>query len=308
MSKASKAAKASTTTSAATPKPAPPTPTEPKPYFVIAKEVWDRLWAYVDLMPGEVGCFGYVTVHEGGMIYVEDAFLVPQESDASQVDFIESGLPYAIDKAASEGKLDQLKFCWHSHAMHGAYFSSTDHDMIRKVGRTSDWFASVVFNKKGETIGQVDTFHQSPFGRRQTTLDKLDVLVERDPTWEDSLVDELEHFVKEPPKPTFVSTYKGNKPYEPKPVKGSGMVHVTKGVKAEIAKVKPGEIEGALDFDDLEWLAEEIQWSSIDQDGVRYWFDAAGEVTAAGMIPAEAKEPDPLDQQAWNAFGVGAYS
>ncbi len=130
---------------------------------VFQDDTWTRLEEYTRLCPVEIACMGYATLDEGNVV-VDDVFLVPQEISLSSVEFLEKGLPYAVKKALKEDRLDELRFCWHSHATHGAFFSPIDEDMVRKVRDASPipWYANVVLNKKGETHAQLDYF--SPEG------------------------------------------------------------------------------------------------------------------------------------------------
>lgn len=120
---------------------------------------WRKLEEYTALCPVEVACMGYATLEDGNVM-VNDVFLVPQVISLSSVDFLTRGLPWAVKKAIDEDRVNELRFCWHSHATHGAYFSATDESMVRKVRDSGPipWFASTVLNKKGETHAQLDYF------------------------------------------------------------------------------------------------------------------------------------------------------
>lgn len=121
---------------------------------------WRKLQEYCDLCPVEVAAMGYATL-EDNIVKVNEVFLVPQTVSGTSVEFMSTGFPWAVNKALKEGRIDELRFCWHSHVNFGAFFSSTDKDMVRKVRDHGPipWFASVVLNKKGETHAQLDYFH-----------------------------------------------------------------------------------------------------------------------------------------------------
>jgi hypothetical protein len=171
----------------------------------MAPDAWEQMWAYVELISGEVACFGYTELDEDHKeIYVSELFLVPQQADATEVDFMKEGLSYAIEKALDEDRINDLRFCIHSHGNCGAQWSSTDEDMIRKIGSTgTPWFASVIFNKKRATAGRVDIFGESPFGKTQHTIKDLIVRDERGWEYDNARIEELEAFVtKSTPKGT----------------------------------------------------------------------------------------------------------
>lgn len=250
--------------------------------ILMSDEAWDQFWQYVRLVPGEVGCFGYATLHpEDQIVVVDEIFLVPQESDASQVDFIETGLPYAIEKAAKDGRLDDLRFCIHSHGNHGAFWSSTDEDMIRKMGLTSGWFASVIFNKAGNTAARIDVFDVPPLGKMQVTLKDLDVYPFGQAESDEQAIADLEYFVAKPkPAPTKAEKVKAAK---------------QKSVMSPEAAAKAAK---ELDDEPWEWspqeFADEMGYYIVVEQGVRYYLDESGDVKFQ-----ESLVDDHLDQLAW---------
>jgi proteasome lid subunit RPN8/RPN11 len=114
---------------------------------------------YVRHCDYEIGGFGYVTMNDAGNFYVDKIFLVEQEVSPAAVDFADAGLAYAIDKAANDDRLNDLKFCWHSHVDMGAFWSSTDDEMIANMNNgLTPYLVSLVQNKKGEHEQRVDFF------------------------------------------------------------------------------------------------------------------------------------------------------
>jgi len=271
-----------------------------KPDIIMSEEAYDLFSAYVELMPGEVAVWGYVTV-EHDYLYVSEVFLVPQQANSGGVDFVTEGLPYAIDKAIADGKLDQLRFCAHSHGTHKAFWSTTDESMIATLGEGgTPWLVSVIFNKEGEQEGRLDVFTDSPFGKLQHTQEGLDIYRHRPIEAERQMIADLERLVKEPPK-----QHKG------KHKKGSATTGtVTQGtaggaarraatgavlttqMKLDLRKdgMKAEDLDN-VSFLDLEILALEHDWSCIDDsEGNRWWYtDVKGntEIVACGVIPPE---------------------
>lgn len=171
--------------------------------IVIAANEWDKMWSYTELMAGEIACFGYTQLNEQTKtVYVDTLFLVPQTASPSEVDFMTDGLPYAIEKALNEGRIDDLRFCVHSHGQFPASWSTTDEDMIKKIGSTgTPWFASAIFNHEGASTGRIDIFGDTPFGKTQHNLKGLAVQMERDAQYDADRLDEIEEFVTVPAPP-----------------------------------------------------------------------------------------------------------
>lgn len=146
----------------------------PKYEIAFDAAAWEKWWLYCNIMPGEVGCFGYVTLHpDSQLAYVDDLFLVPQAASAAEVDFIKDGLPYAVEKAVEDDRLDDLRFCIHSHGEIGTHWSGTDEKMIATMGVNADWFVSCVTNRKGSMKGRIDVFRFDPLGEYHFKLDDL---------------------------------------------------------------------------------------------------------------------------------------
>lgn len=158
---------------------------------------YQKVREFTDICPDEIACMGYAKL-DGNKVIIDEVFLVPQVISLGNVEFIETGLPYAVERAKAEGRLEELRFCWHSHATHGAFFSSTDEDMVRKIRDTSliDWFASAVLNKKGDTHAQIDFF---PHRDQSSTVGKFakQVTVNLDFTVEGVKLDAMEQRIEE---------------------------------------------------------------------------------------------------------------
>jgi hypothetical protein len=137
---------------------------------------WAKFWQLTNMVSTEIAAFGYCEFEKDGddaYLYVSELFTPPQEVSTTEVDFVTKGLPYAVNKATKEGKLDQLRFCIHSHGNMSVGFSATDEEMIRTFGEQGiPWLASAIFNKKGESNARLDVFKvdQIP-GVGQVTID-----------------------------------------------------------------------------------------------------------------------------------------
>lgn len=248
--------------------------------IVMARPAWDRFWTYTHLMKGEVGAFGYVTADESNReLYVDEIFLVPQEASAAQVDFVSDGLPYALERAATDNRIEDLRFCIHSHGEIGVTFSSTDEDMIKKMGLTTDWFVSVIFNRRLEINGRLDTWVDFPLtGKLQYKDIGLNVIPERMPVeYEAACLDELEALVKEPtPKYRTVP---------PKSVMSPAAAQQAATGFDSMAWADDDDeivIPGTIDPDEItmeraEALAREFELSKVnDSEGNTYYYDSLG--------------------------------
>lgn len=105
---------------------------------------------------GEVGGMGYCHV-EGATVVVTDVFLLPQEVSAGSVDFDDDAIAIACERAAIAGKIEELRFSWHSHGKMDTFWSSVDDAAIEKyLACGTPWMASLVVNRAGKLLGRVD--------------------------------------------------------------------------------------------------------------------------------------------------------
>lgn len=232
--------------------------------IVIKQDQWDYWHALVQHTKGEVACFGYCTLDpEHEEVYVDTLFIVPQEADATQVDFVTNGMPYAIEKAVADDRLDDLHFCVHSHGEMSTFWSTTDDDMIEKMGLTAGWFVSMVSNRKGENRGRIDLYNVEPLGC-QLTLNDVPCVPERSLVMAEQAAEDFKAFVKKPAPPvrSFHSTTKG------------------KGVTTTSPLAdKPAPMKGDKTFDEL--TRDELKALGLTPwiyDGVRHWMDETGDV------------------------------
>lgn len=247
--------------------------------IVMADECWDYWWALVDVAPGEVGCWGYVTLDkENREAFVSELFIVPQTASAAEVDFMEEGLPFAIERAAKDDKLDQLRFCIHSHGKMDVFYSNTDEDMIAKMGRTTDWFVSAITNKAGKTNGRIDLFNVEPLGT-QIKMDKLDFCCERQVVAATEASHDFAKYVSKPQPKTYTPT-KSSQPYKyenyTKPAAKTGSVTLTKpdGTKLVTDKPLPQWTDDELEaighwrffYDGYEMIVNELGQTVYDEE------------------------------------------
>lgn len=242
---------------------------------------WRRFWAYVDACPDEIAAFGYIEPNDEGDLYVDEIFLVPQIISGAEVDFFTHGLPYAVQKATEEGKIDKLRFCIHSHVNFGTSFSTTDDDMISKVGAGSltPWFVSAVFNKKGDTNCRLDIFGRGlndlP-GLKHVSGIKLDIDTDAAvPEYDEAIIKEIETFCKKrPAAKTIKKGEKGNKPIRAEVPTDALMNNNIERFHDMTADEFEREVENAIE---IHAKAEALSWTYADDSyGFRYFFDDEG--------------------------------
>lgn len=247
---------------------------------------WQKLEEYTALCPVEIACMGYAKLEDDNVI-VDEVFLVPQVISLSSVQFIDKGLPWAVQKAMDEDRLNELRFCWHSHATHGAYFSSTDEDMVRKIKKSGPlpWFASTVLNKKGSTHAQLDYFKpDGPLGAftDHVTIE-LDVLVEG------SKIDQAAQRLAE------IEEYAEKKSDYDKKLKAK-KTHKPSESILPLEQVKP-DTEWTAHVSGRDWRlhneAKNKGWEVYVQDDVAYyWCAETREFKGSAPIPIDPKTGD----------------
>jgi hypothetical protein len=98
-----------------------------------------RLWALIRAVETEIGGWGYARL-DGDDLTWGEVFLVPQEVSHSEVDFEGLGGDVAaIERAISDGVLDDPRFVWvswHSHNSMKAFWSETDDARIAAMAKT----------------------------------------------------------------------------------------------------------------------------------------------------------------------------
>jgi len=158
----------------------------------------------------EIGGFGYVTMNENGDFFVDEIFLVEQTVTGGSVDFMDDGLAYAIQKATDDNRIEDLKFCWHSHVNMSAFWSSTDESMIEGANNgMTPYLVSLVQNKSGEFKTRVDFFPNGPLGQFTKQVEyELDLYYQQ-PEIPDHITETYDKLVTEKTeKYTYPSGYK----------------------------------------------------------------------------------------------------
>lgn len=117
----------------------------------IDEPVWQKINYWVQKATGEVSGLGKIVVTDG-VYRVVDAILVNQENASASTELD----PASVAKAMYELRETpgHLNFWWHSHVNMDVFWSGTDIDTIREIGRHG-WVVSTVFNKAREFLSSI---------------------------------------------------------------------------------------------------------------------------------------------------------
>ena len=130
-----------------------------------------RAWTYH--AEGEVSGLGLVetNIEDGRLVSVEvvDVFILKQECSGASTELDQQDIARLLCELEREGKADQLKLWWHSHADLQVFWSNTDDQNIERL-RTADYVLSIVTNRSWDLLARIDWF--SPV---EVTLDDLPV-------------------------------------------------------------------------------------------------------------------------------------
>lgn len=114
--------------------------------FTMDDKVYHKIMHWVNKAPGEVSGLGMVVI-ENGHYRVVDAVLLKQENTAASTDIDGAAIAKAMYELRNAS--GSLNFWWHSHVNMGVFWSGTDTDTIREIGKNG-WLLSTVFNKRAE--------------------------------------------------------------------------------------------------------------------------------------------------------------
>ena len=124
----------------------------------IQKEAWQKIAAYVDNCPYEIGGLGQV-ICDGEDFIVSDVEIFTQKVTAAHVDMTAETLAvFQTEKIKARQSLVNYKFWWHSHAKMDAFFSGTDTNTIDESGAEFPWLVSFVTNHAHKKIARLDIY------------------------------------------------------------------------------------------------------------------------------------------------------
>lgn len=212
----------------------------------IPQEIYDKIMHWVNKTDIEVSGFGKVVRDkETNTFTVVDAYLLPQEGGAAHTDIDEAGLARLMYQTREVP--GDLRWWWHSHVKMGCFWSGTDTDTIKSLGKNG-WLTATVFNQKYEMKSALAYVTHSDFGDDVDLYDDIETTIVR--SLEDTLINkwdkEFDTNVKEKKYTTSMLSTTGTQPM----------------------------------------LAEAgIMWTPDDQDGIMGW-GVRNEAAALSMTPA----------------------
>lgn len=163
--------------------------------IILSQAASDYMEAVTMEVDAEVGGLGYCFETESGDLYVDEVFILPQEVSSAHVGFEGEAIAIAQEKAAIDGRLEDLRFSWHSHGSMGVFWSTTDEDAIERYLKAgTPWLLSMVVNRRGDRLGRFDVADVPVLG--QVTLDKLDIKAKRANPCAAKAADDVKEMVK----------------------------------------------------------------------------------------------------------------
>lgn len=182
----------------------------------ISSQAHKKIMYWINKTEFEVSGFGLVEYDKQNQTFiVSDAFLLEQENRHTTTDIDAKSLGKLMFKhkdAAQAGK--HLKFWWHSHVNMAAFWSGTDLDTIKELGKNG-WIVASVFNKKNEYKSAACWITTSELGNSLSINDNITTIIgdELTPQEKLELDKEFSDNVKETTYQPQYATPKWNKDY-----------------------------------------------------------------------------------------------
>jgi hypothetical protein len=131
--------------------------------LLIKKEIYDKVMHWVNKVDYEVSGFGTVEYDKDKQLFtVTDAFLLKQTGGPAVTDIDDTSLAQLEYKVINERR-GQLNWWWHSHVKMSTFWSGTDTDTIKKLGKNG-WITATVFNQLYQMKSAVCYTTSSQFG------------------------------------------------------------------------------------------------------------------------------------------------
>ena len=131
--------------------------------LIIKKDVYDKVMHWVNKVDYEVSGFGTVDYDKDKQLFtVTDAFLLKQTGGPAVTDIDDTSLAQLEYKVINERR-GQLNWWWHSHVKMSTFWSGTDTDTIKKLGKNG-WITATVFNQLYQMKSAVCYTTSSQFG------------------------------------------------------------------------------------------------------------------------------------------------
>lgn len=125
------------------------------PTVFMTREVYSRMWHFVDIASEEVSWLGTVRMTKYGNYLIEEVFLLDQEVSATQTELSGEGqaqLAQHLIETRPDGveTANRLRFWGHSHVRMGTSPSGQDEQQMEKFQENGcAWFIRGILNKLG---------------------------------------------------------------------------------------------------------------------------------------------------------------
>lgn len=155
-----------------------------------------KLQGYIRRCPEEISGLGTVSVIDGSFL-ITDVFLLDQKVTPSETVLSALTMARFLCTASERGiNPTEVRFWWHSHARHDAYFSGTDQQTIADTFDTSAWWLSFVGNHAGESVARLDLYPTKEMPIRLTK--PVELLEVPDPEFEAEIDHAIAKYVQFP--------------------------------------------------------------------------------------------------------------
>lgn len=145
--------------------------------IIIEQAVYDKIMHWINSTDIEVSGFGKVIFDNDTQTFrAVDAFLSKQEGGGSHTDIDQAGLGELMFK--TKDLPGDLNWWWHSHVNMPVFWSTTDMETIKALGRQG-YIVATVFNKKYEHRSATYYKATTAFGENYTLHDPIDCKIER---------------------------------------------------------------------------------------------------------------------------------
>lgn len=116
----------------------------------IPDRVYNKVIYWVKKSSVEISGFGTVVYFPKESTFViQDAILLKQENGAAHTDIDPASLGKAMYELHQRNAPGELKWWWHSHVNMQTFWSGTDENTIKDLGKNG-WIIATVFNKREE--------------------------------------------------------------------------------------------------------------------------------------------------------------
>ena len=129
-----------------------------------------KMFAYADVAKGEISGMGLVEKIDD-MFVVTELYLLKQECSSSTTEIDFDDLGKLMLELARQGKENNLKLWWHSHASMDTFWSGTDNNTAKMLSG-NEWMFRIVVNKRSDIKASLDV--NMPFHH---VLDNIQVSV-----------------------------------------------------------------------------------------------------------------------------------